>query len=91
MQQLPSTFRLRIWAFLLLLAGTSVRAAAQCAMCKSSAMGEDASGNLAAESINAGILYLLAFPLIVAALIGGAVLYFRWKSRNQQAAVKGAA
>jgi hypothetical protein len=87
MQRNLRSFQLRLGSLLLLLAVTGTRAAAQCAMCKSSAMGEDASGNLAAESINTGILYLLAFPLIVAALIGGAVLYFRWKARNQQVPV----
>jgi len=48
---------------------------AQCAMCKAVVESGDAE---IAESINSGIIYLMAFPYILVA-IGSYFLYRNWK------------
>ncbi len=48
---------------------------AQCAMCKAVVESGDAE---IAESINSGIIYLMAFPYILVA-VGGYFLYRNWK------------
>lgn len=50
-------------------------ASAQCAMCKAVVESGDAE---IAESINSGIIYLMAFPYILVA-VGGYFLYRNWK------------
>ncbi|QSS96139.1 hypothetical protein [Psychroflexus sp. ALD_RP9] len=60
--------------YILLLFFTQVEAFSQCSMCR--AVLESEADNSAAEGINNGIVYLMAFPYI---LVGG-VLYFVYRS-----------
>jgi len=50
---------------------------AQCAMCR--AVLESDAGGAAAQGMNNGILYLMAFPYIMVGIIG----YFVYKSRQK--------
>lgn len=43
---------------------------AQCAMCKAVVESEAESGGAIAESVNSGILYLMAFPYLLVAGVG---------------------
>jgi hypothetical protein len=61
--------------FITLLGITNVEA--QCAMCR--AVLESDSGGSAAQGMNNGILYLMAFPYIMVGIIG----YFVYKSRQK--------
>lgn len=56
-------------------------ALAQCAMCRT-ALESSAEGQLAAASFNHGILFLLAAPFLIVALI--AVAMFRARRPSQQ-------
>jgi len=53
----------------------SLNAAAQCAMCRAVLETED--GGNKAEAVNDGIVYLMAFPYILVAVVG----YVVYKSR----------
>ncbi len=61
---------------------SSVNAVAQCAMCR--AVLETEEGGVKAEAVNDGIVYLMAFPYILVAVIG----YVVYKSRKQKKVVK---
>ena len=53
---------------------------AQCSQCKAAAASKDEAGNLIiGESINMGVLYLLAMPFILVLFVGG---IWWWKSRQ---------
>lgn len=53
---------------------------AQCSTCKSAAATKDSAGNLiVGEHFNNAILYLLAFPFIVAGFVG--ILWYSYKKR----------
>jgi len=53
---------------------------AQCTQCKSAAAAKDEAGNFyVGEGLNFGILYLLALPFVLIAVVGGFWLY-----RNHQ-------
>lgn len=60
----------------------SANAVAQCAMCR--AVLETEEGGVKAEAVNDGIVYLMAFPYILVAVIG----YVVYKSRQQKKVVK---
>ena len=60
----------------------SANAFAQCAMCR--AVLETEEGGVKAEAVNDGIVYLMAFPYILVAVIG----YVVYKSRQQKKVVK---
>ena len=62
-------------AFSVLLFVFSLNAAAQCAMCR--AVLETEQGGNKAEAVNDGIVYLMAFPYILVAIVG----YVVYKSR----------
>lgn len=49
---------------------------AQCAMCKATVTENVISGKGKGQGLNSGILYLMAFPYIIASVIG----YFWYKS-----------
>ena len=68
-------FRAIILLFLMLL--VSYESSAQCAMCR--AVLESGGGESAAEGINNGIVYLMAFPYLLMA----GVAYFIWRSRKK--------
>jgi hypothetical protein len=59
--------------FLLLALNTEV--AAQCAMCKSTAISDHDSGSTNAESLNTGILYLMTIPYLI--IMVGGYFFFR--------------
>ncbi len=64
--------------YILLLIFVQAEAFAQCSMCR--AVLESEVDNSAAEGINNGIVYLMAFPYI---LVGG-VLYFVYRSLKKK-------
>jgi hypothetical protein len=68
-------YRKYIPLFLILLVSIDIEA--QCSMCRA-VLETDADG-ATAEGINNGILYLMAFPYLLVALIG----YFVYKSRQK--------
>jgi hypothetical protein len=53
----------------------SLNSSAQCAMCR--AVLETEEGNIKAEAVNDGIVYLMAFPYILVGIIG----YIVYRSR----------
>jgi hypothetical protein len=68
-------------AFILLFALlSSINSSAQCAMCRAVLETED--GGVKAEAVNDGIVYLMAFPYILVAIIG----YVVYKSRLKKTA-----
>lgn len=69
--------KLKIYVSLLLALLFSINIDAQCSMCR--AVLETGANSASAEGINQGILYLMAFPYLLVALIG----YFVYKSRQK--------
>ncbi|MHA3789072.1 hypothetical protein ACX0HA_12730 [Flavobacterium hauense] len=67
---------------LLLMLFSSV-ANAQCAMCRAALASSD--GNVKAEAVNDGIVYLMIFPYLLVALVGYAVYRLRKKSKAASA------
>lgn len=57
-------------SLLLLFLFSSQITQAQCAMCKAVVESEAESGGAIAESVNSGILYLMAFPYLLVAGVG---------------------
>ncbi len=57
--------------FFVFLIGFVYQSQAQCAMCRAQLITED--GGNKAEGINNGIVYLMAFPYILAAVVGYAI------------------
>ena len=68
-------FKVIILVLVMLL--VSFESSAQCAMCR--AVLESGGGESAAEGINNGIVYLMAFPYLLMAGVG----YFIWRSRKK--------
>ncbi len=66
----------------LLLLLTGVTANAQCAMCRAALESSDSS--IKPEAVNDGIVYLMIFPYLLAALVGYAIYRLR-KTKKQQA------
>lgn len=68
---------------LILVAWASQDAMAQCAMCKATVNENVVTGKGKGQGLNSGILYLMAFPYIIASVIG----YFWYKAykKNKQA------
>ena len=56
-------------------------AAAQCPMCRMSAESNMAKGGVDGRGLNTGILYMLAMPY----LLVGAIGYWWWRNRKNQA------
>ncbi|PZR21785.1 MAG: hypothetical protein DI539_07080 [Flavobacterium psychrophilum] len=65
-------------AILLLL--FSAGANAQCAMCRAAL--ESSDGNVKAEAVNDGIVYLMIFPYLLVALVGYAVYKKKKKKKD---------
>ncbi len=57
-----------------------VLANAQCAMCRAALEGSD--GNIKAEAVNDGIVYLMVLPYLLAGLVGYAVYRLRKKKKT---------
>lgn len=53
---------------------------AQCAMCR--AVLEGGEGGVKAEAVNDGIVYLMAFPYVLIAIIGYVVYKMKYKSNK---------
>jgi len=58
----------------------SAGANAQCAMCRAAL--ESSDGNVKAEAVNDGIVYLMMFPYLLVALVGYAVYRLRKKKKE---------
>ncbi|WP_277632187.1 hypothetical protein [Avrilella dinanensis] len=71
----------RLILFVIFLLGLCYQAQAQCAMCRATLITED--GGNKAEGINNGIVYLMAFPYILVALVGFAI-YRIMKDKKQK-------
>lgn len=65
---------------LVLVFALGLDAEAQCAMCKGTTEGSLEEGSRKAAGINAGVLYLLAFPII----FGGIFTYLYIKRKKEQ-------
>lgn len=63
----------------------SAGANAQCAMCRAAL--ESSDGNVKAEAVNDGIVYLMMFPYLLVALVGYAV--YRLRKKKKEAASTG--
>jgi len=74
------TFALKVTFFMLILFFYSLNSVAQCAMCRAVLESED--GGVKAEAVNDGIVYLMAFPYILVAIVG----YVVYKSRLKKTA-----
>ena len=61
----------------------SAGASAQCAMCRAALASSD--GNVKAEAVNDGIVYLMIFPYLLVALVGYAVYRLRKKKTDTTA------
>lgn len=59
----------------------SVAANAQCAMCKAVAESNSGAGGGIASGLNEGILYLMAFPYIMMAIV--ATLWYRHNKKTK--------
>jgi len=62
----------------------STGANAQCAMCRAALEGSE--GNIKAEAVNDGIVYLMIFPYLMVDLVGYAVYRLRKKKKEKMAA-----
>lgn len=61
----------------------SVVTNAQCAMCRAAL--ESSDGNVKAEAVNDGIVYLMIFPYLLVGLVGYAVYRLRNKKKDDLA------
>ena len=69
-----------LMTFLLLLWWQMGQLAAQCSQCKAAAASEGVEGEVAIfNSINAGVLYLLALPIVLPMIVGA---IWWWRSRQ---------
>ncbi|NOK86071.1 MAG: hypothetical protein GFH27_549397n19 [Chloroflexi bacterium AL-W] len=66
-----------IASFVLMLWLTGQGLMAQCSQCKAAAAAVDENGNYLSNSINTGILYLLALPVLLPIIVGGVWWYLR--------------
>lgn len=67
-----------LWGFVLISSFTS---SAQCAMCRAALESED--GGNKAEAINNGIVYLMAFPYIMVAIVFYVVYRMKFKKKPE--------
>ncbi|MBK7938286.1 MAG: hypothetical protein IPJ82_14930 [Lewinellaceae bacterium] len=71
---------IQLAVLLFLLSGNAAPASAQCPMCRMSAESNLKSGGTDGRGLNAGILYMLAMPYLVAAGIG----FWWWRNRKNE-------
>ena len=63
--------------------GTGTQLLAQCATCKAAAATQDESGDLIiGAGLNTGILYLLAMPFLISAIIG--IIWYRNRKKLRE-------
>ncbi|MDV6170269.1 hypothetical protein R1T16_17675 [Flavobacterium sp. DG1-102-2] len=67
-------------ALTLLLSSTGINA--QCAMCRAALAGSE--GNVKAEAVNDGIVYLMIFPYLLVGLVGYAVYKLRKNAKDKK-------
>ncbi len=72
-------------AVVLMVLASTVDVAAQCAMCKATVTENVISGKGKGQGLNSGILYLMAFPYIIASLVG--FFWYRAYKKKQQTAL----
>ncbi|MCB0529744.1 MAG: hypothetical protein H6565_14945 [Lewinellaceae bacterium] len=70
----------KIFALLFLLSGSASPVAAQCPMCRMSAESNLKNGGTDGRGLNAGILYMLSMPYLIAAGIG----FWWWRNRKNE-------
>jgi hypothetical protein len=70
-------------AIVLLVCSSSSELFAQCAMCKATVTENVISGKGKGQGLNSGILYLMAFPYIIASVIG--FFWYRAYKKKQKA------
>lgn len=63
----------------------SAGANAQCAMCRAALASSD--GNIKAQAVNDGIVYLMVFPYLLVGLVGYAIYRMRKKMKDKKAEV----
>jgi len=71
--------------FALVMLVFSAGANAQCAMCRAALASSD--GNIKAQAVNDGIVYLMVFPYLLVALVGYAIYRMRKKMKDKQTEV----
>ena len=59
----------------------SISAQAQCAMCRAAL--ESAEGGVKAEAVNDGIVYLMAIPYILVAILGYAIYRLKYGKKKE--------
>ncbi|MDF2456082.1 MAG: hypothetical protein K0R51_2075 [Cytophagaceae bacterium] len=79
------TSLLIVAAVVLMVLASSVDVAAQCAMCKATVTENVISGKGKGQGLNSGILYLMAFPYIIASVFG--FFWYRAYKKKQQTAL----
>jgi hypothetical protein len=72
-------------AIVLFVLSSSVDLSAQCAMCKATVTENVISGKGKGQGLNSGILYLMAFPYIIASVIG--FFWYKAYKKKQKAAL----
>ena len=72
-------------AVVLILLVSSADLYAQCAMCKATVTENVISGKGKGQGLNSGILYLMAFPYIIASVIG--YFWYRAYKKKQRASL----
>lgn len=73
-------------AVVLMVLVSTVDVAAQCAMCKATVTENVISGKGKGQGLNSGILYLMAFPYIIASIFG--FFWYRAYKKKQAALSK---
>lgn len=63
----------------------SAGANAQCAMCRAALASSD--GNIKAQAVNDGIVYLMVFPYLLVGLVGYAIYRMRKKMKDKKTEV----
>lgn len=74
------SLRIKQIIYALVLLSFSAGANAQCAMCRAALASSE--GNVKAEAVNDGIVYLMIFPYLLVGLVGFAVYRLRQKKKD---------
>jgi hypothetical protein len=75
-------FKIRQFAFAMIAFGFSAGASAQCAMCRAAL--ESSEGNIKAQAVNDGIVYLMVFPYLLVGLVGYAIYRLRKNKKDSK-------
>lgn len=71
--------KLNKYTYVIALLALPVVSNAQCAMCRAALEGSD--GNIKAEAVNDGIVYLMVLPYLLVGIVGYAVYRLRQKKK----------